>query len=228
MSDENFRYSIDRIRSQFSRADLVDSLKRYSQVHGDPRFGMRDYDSWGDRLASSDTIRRYFETWGKALQAAGMRTVRGHKIDPRAMVEAFKTCWRQRKSVPSVKQLEVFLEKGNYPFRYKSYLNFWGGLGKLAELVVEFERGDIAESQLCKRQKSRAVLGRSISLKLRHTVLQRDGHRCVKCGADPRQDKSVRLEVDHIIPVSRGGSSEMSNLQTACFACNQGKKNRDD
>jgi 5-methylcytosine-specific restriction endonuclease McrA len=39
---------------------------------------------------------------------------------------------------------------------------------------------------------------------------------------------SVTLHIDHIVPVSKGGASEMDNLQTLCFDCNEGKKNQDD
>lgn len=31
------------------------------------------------------------------------------------------------------------------------------------------------------------------------------------------------LEVDHIIPISKGGTSDMGNLITACFDCDRGK-----
>lgn len=48
-------------------------------------------------------------------------------------------------------------------------------------------------------------------------VWQRDKGRCVKCGS---QDK---LEFDHIIPHSRGGSSTARNLQLLCEACNRSK-----
>ncbi|MBR2352886.1 MAG: HNH endonuclease, partial [Clostridia bacterium] len=33
----------------------------------------------------------------------------------------------------------------------------------------------------------------------------------------------VKLEVDHIIPVSKGGKSTLDNLQTLCERCNRGK-----
>ena len=228
MSTEDFQYTIDRIRSQFSKAELTASLQEYLRVHKTQSFGMRDYDNWSGRLATSDTIRRYFGTWGKALQAAGLRAVRGRKLAPKDMVTAFKACWKKNGSVPSQRQLEVFLEKENCPFRYKSYLNFFGGLGRLAKRIAQVQRGELPEAQLYEKHSSKAVLARAISLKDRHVVLKRDGYQCVKCGASPRKDRSVILEVDHVIPVARGGSSKIENLQTLCFACNQGKKDRDD
>ena len=62
---------------------------------------------------------------------------------------------------------------------------------------------------------------------VRYDVLKRD-RKCVLCGATPEIDSDVRLHVDHIIPRSKGGSNEMSNLQVLCAECNLGKSNRDD
>ena len=59
---------------------------------------------------------------------------------------------------------------------------------------------------------------------MRYDVLRRDGFRCVKCGRG-RED-GVKLHVDHIKPVSRGGKSVMDNLQTLCEACKCGKGNK--
>jgi len=59
---------------------------------------------------------------------------------------------------------------------------------------------------------------------MRYDVLRRDSHRCVKCGASGKD--GAKLHVDHIVPVSKGGRTEMSNLQTLCERCNLGKSNR--
>lgn len=58
---------------------------------------------------------------------------------------------------------------------------------------------------------------------IRHEVFKRDDYRCVECGAT---NQDVRLHVDHIIPVSQGGSDELDNLQTLCEDCNLAKSNR--
>jgi hypothetical protein len=52
---------------------------------------------------------------------------------------------------------------------------------------------------------------------LRAAVLVRDGGRCRACGS------ARRLEIDHIVPVSKGGATEESNLQTLCRRCNRRK-----
>lgn len=61
---------------------------------------------------------------------------------------------------------------------------------------------------------------RYISSSVRVSVLNRDRYKCVFCG---RNSQQVELEVDHIIPFSKGGSNDINNLQTLCFDCNRGK-----
>ncbi|MCL1866890.1 MAG: HNH endonuclease, partial [Oscillospiraceae bacterium] len=56
----------------------------------------------------------------------------------------------------------------------------------------------------------------------RYDILKRDNFKCKFCGR--KADDGVELEVDHIIPVSKGGKTTDSNLQTLCYDCNQGKK----
>jgi len=62
---------------------------------------------------------------------------------------------------------------------------------------------------------------------VRYDILKRD-RKCMLCGASPETDNEVRLHVDHIVPRSKGGSNDFSNLQTLCMECNLGKSNRDD
>lgn len=56
---------------------------------------------------------------------------------------------------------------------------------------------------------------------LRYDVLRRDGFRCQICGITAKE--GAKLHVDHIIPVSKGGKTILSNLRTLCDRCNMGK-----
>ena len=56
-----------------------------------------------------------------------------------------------------------------------------------------------------------------ISTILRWQVWQRDNFTCQYCG------KRELLTVDHIIPESKGGKTELNNLQTLCKSCNARK-----
>lgn len=54
-------------------------------------------------------------------------------------------------------------------------------------------------------------------------VLQRDGHRCVVCGRGVND--GVALQVDHLIPMDKGGPATVENGQTLCAQHNFQKKN---
>jgi hypothetical protein len=58
---------------------------------------------------------------------------------------------------------------------------------------------------------------------LRGQIKERDNFACVNCGVSIQAEPHLLLEVDHIIPVSKGGLSVESNLQTLCWKCNRSK-----
>lgn len=63
---------------------------------------------------------------------------------------------------------------------------------------------------------------RTITPKERFSVFKRDGYRCRICGLSA-DDEGVVLNLDHIVPVIKGGRSNLENLWTLCFKCNAGK-----
>ncbi|MEQ1848321.1 MAG: HNH endonuclease [Nitrospira sp.] len=223
MADAPFRFEIDRVKTHASRAEIVASLREYGRLHQCETFGMREYDGWKKRLVTSDTIRLQFGSWAKALYEAGFRAVRGQKVDPAAMVEAFRACWKEQRSVPSLRQLEAFLGSKKYPFRVKTYGAFFGGVGRLAKRIVQVQNGELNEADLLRRVERARPRRSPMPVKLRTAILKRDGEQCVKCGASPKKNPAVTLEVDHIVPVAEGGINDPKNLQTLCWSCNQGK-----
>jgi hypothetical protein len=59
-----------------------------------------------------------------------------------------------------------------------------------------------------------------IGKKTRFEVFKRDSFTCAYCGGSPPE---TVLELDHIDPVSKGGTNDINNLVTSCFDCNRGK-----
>ena len=86
---------------------------------------------------------------------------------------------------------------------------------KLNEVKKKLERRETGEYQRKKMTDS-----------IRYDVLKRDGFKCVLCGRSAQD--GVKLHVDHILPVSKGGKTEMSNLRTLCQTCNMGKRDKYD
>ena len=65
---------------------------------------------------------------------------------------------------------------------------------------------------------------RKVSIKFsRANVLLRDGHKCLYCGGER---EAHELNYDHVIPRSRGGSTNWENIVSACYECNSKKGDR--
>jgi hypothetical protein len=62
--------------------------------------------------------------------------------------------------------------------------------------------------------------GRYIPFATKMRVVRRDNYTCQHCGKHLRDDE---VEFDHIIPISKGGSSEEHNIRLTCFDCNREK-----
>src|SRR5947209_4550685 len=71
-----------------------------------------------------------------------------------------------------------------------------------------------AQHAFCSEHCRREARGRNWRI-TRSKALWRDGHKCCKCGA------VGYLEVHHILPLSWGGTSDLTNLRTLCVTCHR-------
>ena len=73
--------------------------------------------------------------------------------------------------------------------------------------------------------RARHPLSSAVRRKVTRTYLA-----CFYCGAWPTRSRrgwdSVRLEVDHLVPVAQGGTNEPNNLVMACESCNRSKQEK--
>ena len=62
--------------------------------------------------------------------------------------------------------------------------------------------------------------------KLRQHIKERDNYTCRICGNSTFSEPNLLLEIDHIIPVAKGGATIEENLQTLCWKCNRSKSSK--
>ena len=91
----------------------------------------------------------------------------------------------------------------------------WGNLVLMYCFSDEYQDYWFKKEKKTKRRRTHIPKG------MRHEVFKRDGYKCVECGAS--RDDGATLHVDHKIPVSKGGTDELDNLQTLCQDCNLNK-----
>ena len=86
----------------------------------------------------------------------------------------------------------------------------------IAELIRTLEN-KLTASAFAKEQRT------LMTKKLRDHILNRDHFTCCNCGNSTYKEPNLLLEIDHIIPVSKGGCTVENNLQTLCWRCNRAK-----
>lgn len=81
-------------------------------------------------------------------------------------------------------------------------------------------------SQKIRWRKSAAGQRALMTSKLRNSIKAPDNHTRRSCTVSLAAEPHLLLEVDHIVPVSKGGLSTPENLQTLCWRCNRRKANK--
>lgn len=95
---------------------------------------------------------------------------------------------------------------------------------QISESVLRNIQTEIS-ARLCKTEYSKAQRG-AMTNDLREAIKRRGNYTCCICGNSVLNEPNLLLEVDHIIPISKGGKTEASNLQTLCWRCNRAKSNK--
>lgn len=62
-----------------------------------------------------------------------------------------------------------------------------------------------------------------LSKNKRYKILKQANFKCKACGKKPDKNNDVKLDIDHIIPLAKGGTNKSQNLQVLCFECNMSK-----
>jgi len=173
------------------------------------------------RRAENVTMRHrvnLFTRRGRVELTVGRSTYYvGSKVRKDELNAAFATSDRNPVKVGRVKERQYWWFRGRW---------FWDNDNLLPEQVFALldtrdrrQASTIARAHTIANSPSQPVQYRrgAIPRDVKELVWARDGGRCGTCGS------ISELQFDHIIPVSRGGSSEPENLQVLCGPCNRRK-----
>lgn len=89
----------------------------------------------------------------------------------------------------------------------------------IAELIKVLE-SKLTATAFAKEQRT------LMTKKLREFIKTRDNFTCCNCGNSVYIEPNLLLEIDHIIPVAKGGRTVEDNLQTLCWKCNRAKSDK--
>lgn len=214
--DDNSRFRLEEFHRNVSDSDLVADLIRVSRELGKKSVTFREYNSLGK--FSSSTVAARFGSWFGALAKAGLEKTVERNIPSEALFKNIVEVWTLLGRQPKTRDLATEISK----YSASTYAERFGGWRNALEqfvvwandLNIPIDQNDLLDLKSHKTP-------RNINWRLRAKVLMRDGAKCRLCGASPSD--GAKLHVDHIHPWSKGGETEILNLQILCEPCNIGK-----
>lgn len=106
------------------------------------------------------------------------------------------------------------------------YISSGGNSGTQFDVTMDMQMLERFVNYLSERVKFKSSAEgqrRLMTPKLRRFIIDRDNNTCKLCCNSTYNEPNLLLEVDHIIPVAKGGLTTEENLQTLCWKCNRHK-----
>lgn len=218
------KFELAPYHRNISDDELLADLKRVAELSGSiETLSLVDYKSRGKYNAQ--TFRRRFGSWKNALEKVGMQRARNNNTEIQDYWDNLKEVWIKLGRQPKIVEMII-------PFSRLSgsaYLHKFGTWRNALETFVKQVNSENVEMILPDQSDVRILktypksTSRQPSLRLRFLVMKRDDFKCTICGKSPSNYPGLELELDHILPWSKGGETTYENLQTLCLDCNQGK-----
>lgn len=212
-------------RRGITAQEILDDIRRVSQVRGTGTVTRLEYDQYGQFGAT--TALRNFKTWNAAVQAAGLGVATRQDITNEELFENLAAVWTHLGKQPFGRHMSdpstgSKFSTGTYEKRFGSWngalIAFGEYLSGNADPSLPAQQADSAPASTTGKRTPR-----DINWRMRAKVLIRDACICKMCGDSPAKNPNAVLHVDHILPWSKGGETVEENLQTLCSICNIGK-----
>lgn len=206
----NFQYrKLLKSKASYDRANLLDILDEWVSFH--------EYDIVNTiKMMNENCV--LFEEYTRKFELAIQEDASVHH----AYRDQYRYFGRYEKK--EVQKLRLNPPQNIYVTIHKQYTspkgrNYYHNEQTYTQMTVNNSllKCQQAREKQDERQRERAKMTDS----LRYDILRRDGFKCCICGATA--EDGIKLHVDHIKPVAKGGKTEKSNLRTLCDRCNHGK-----
>jgi len=202
--------NIDFMQS-YDRESIVAELKRIAAVTGKQTVSSRDINRFG-RIHSRTVIVR-FGSLGKANEAADLDASPFRKWTNEELLRVVTDLWNMTLKETGRSPIMSDLKKYGFPVSAET-ISVRFGTWRNALVAASRASGPSPHQNPERTPRRRS----GIPTTRRFYVFKRDRYQCCIC-----HRSGVELEIDHVIPVSRGGSNSIDNLQALCIPCNRGK-----
>lgn len=231
---KGMEYGEKSIKDEVLLADLVSVAKELNN----PNISINEYKKYGKY--THVTMGARFGSWNQAKEKANLIVVNKRDISNKDLFNNIFELWthfgRQPKYGEVISPLSEFHGStyakrfGSWQLALEAFVDYINNIEDDSEMTEVEESQLIAINPTSKESKSVEKIkikktSRTINLRLRFMILQRDNFTCKKCGQSPAKNPNIILHVDHIIPWSKGGETVIENLETLCKECNLGKSN---
>lgn len=200
-------YELDFLVS-YDRDSIAAELQRIAGLLGQTSLTSKDIYKHG--LISPTAVARKFGSIREGLIAAGLTPAR--RWTDEELLKMLADLWAKTLADCRRSPRTTDLQPYGIPASWRTYTKRFGTWTNA--LLAASRMTDSGEIPAAGFPPGRTA----ISQRLRFLVFQRDAYTCRIC-----KESGVKLEADHIVPHSRGGSNDIDNLQTLCGPCNRGK-----
>ena len=217
------KFELNEYHRNTSDEELIEDLKKVAKLLQKDSVTIDDYNQYGQFHAT--TLTRRFKSWFCCLEKAELKMSRSPlNISDEDLFEEIERVWVCIGKQPSYTQM-----RDSSKYSVSTYEKRFKGWRKALNAFVNYINEGVSNENLDNMKpdnldgSSCHKTSRTINLRIRFIVLKRDNFKCCACGASPAKNHAVELQVDHIIPWSKGGETVVDNLQTLCSKCNLGK-----
>jgi 5-methylcytosine-specific restriction endonuclease McrA len=223
------KFVLDEYHRNLTVDELVEDLKKVATKLNKDSLSQMEYAKYGKYHPCS--VTRRFGSWAKALETAGLNKSRNYGITDEELFENIENVWIKLGRQPYYGDMRKPLSKfsgGTYGRRFGAWRKALEAFIKQVncEETVQIEQHNVENGSIYPTPNALIhthKTKRNVSWRLRFIIMKRDNFKCKKCGRSPANDRKVTLQVDHIMPWSKGGETVPQNLETLCMECNIGK-----